>query len=171
MEAKLYNLRNGYGFTHTLYDYLVFNRIKAILGGRVRIMFTGSAPMNPDVQDYLKIAFGCELNEGFGMSEGGAINRYVGDPVPGHVGGPGKNCKLRLRDLPEMNYLHTNDPPTGEIMVWGTSTVTKGYFRDPVKTAEAISADGWLATGDVGMLLPHGGVKIIDRAKNIFKLS
>lgn len=68
-----------------------------------------------------------------------------------------------------MGYLSTNDPPTGEVCLWGPS-ITKGYFKNPEKTAEAFHGD-WLLSGDVGMIHPNGAIKIIDRAKNIFKLS
>lgn len=79
------------------------------------------------------------------------------------------NVKLRLKDIPDMNYLSTDKPPRGEICFWGPS-ITKGYFRNEVKTKEAFHGD-WLMSGDVGMFLPNGSVKIIDRAKHIFKLS
>jgi len=55
-------------------------------------------------------------------------------------------------------------------MMWGPS-IMKGYFKNPEKTAEALTSDGWLMSGDVGAILPNGALKIIDRAKNIFKLS
>merc|ERR1711918_217778 len=55
-------------------------------------------------------------------------------------------------------------------MLWGPS-IMRDTFKNPEKTAEAFSPDGWLYSGDVGMVLPNGAVKIIDRAKNIFKLS
>lgn len=63
-----------------------------------------------------------------------------------------------------------NPMPRGEICYKGWNCF-KGYFRNPAATAEAIDSQGWVHTGDVGTILPHGGVKIIDRKKNIFKLS
>ena len=68
-----------------------------------------------------------------------------------------------------MNYMSTSDPPQGEVCFWGPSMM-KGYFKNPDKTAEAFHND-WLLSGDVGTIFPNGNLKIIDRAKNIFKLS
>ena len=65
--------------------------------------------------------------------------------------------------------MHTNDIPTGEVYFFGSS-IMKGYYKNEEKTNECIF-DGWLASGDVGAVLPNGALKIIDRAKNIFKLS
>lgn len=72
--------------------------------------------------------------------------------------------------MPELGYLASDNPPRGEIQFQGAN-VFSGYFKNPERTREAFSEDGWLNSGDVGMVLPNGAIKIIDRAKNIFKLS
>lgn len=95
------------------------------------------------------------------------------DSESGHVGGPQGNVKIKLKDIPEMGYLSTNPEPTGECILYGSSVMT-GYYKNPEKTAEAFDGppeNGWLKTGDVVKVFPNGSIKIIDRAKNIFKLS
>ena len=125
VDTKLQNLKAGYGFHHALWDRIIFNKMKAILGGKVRIMVTGSAPISGDVLDFLKICFSAPIFEGYGMTETSASGTltYGDDPISGHVGGPIQNVKIRLRDIPEMNYLGSADPPKGEIEFWGTSVM------------------------------------------------
>ncbi len=79
-------------------------------------------------------------------------------------------------DVPEMNYLSTDldtegrSTPRGEVCLRGPG-IFMGYYKDDAKTREAIDNNCWLHTGDVGVILPNGALKIIDRSKNIFKLS
>lgn len=136
-------------------------------------MVTGSAPMEKDVMDFLKICFCAPIVEAYGLTETTGVTTLVDnrDRITGHVGGPIDCCKIRLKDIPEMSYLSTDKPyPRGEICVKGPN-IFQGYYKRPDKTAEAFDEEGWFRTGDVGQVFPNGTVKIIDRSKNIFKLS
>uniref|UniRef100_A0A0D9XWV0 Long-chain-fatty-acid--CoA ligase n=1 Tax=Leersia perrieri TaxID=77586 RepID=A0A0D9XWV0_9ORYZ len=156
-----------------MWDKLVFNKIKARLGGRVRIMTSGASPLSAAVMEFLRICFGGEVLEGYGMTETSCIITAMnsGDRSIGHVGSPNPSCEVKLVDVPEMNYTSEDQPyPRGEICVRGP-TIFCGYYKDEVQTREAIDEDGWLHTGDIGLWLPGGRLKIIDRKKNIFKLA
>lgn len=172
VNTKLHYLKNGAHYSHSLWDNLVFNKFKALIGGNVRVMVTGSAPINPDVLSFLKICFCSPIHEGYGQTESSAASCITSafDPEAGHVGGPLSCIRIRLRDIPEMQYLSTDPNPRGEICYQGNS-IFQGYFKNEEKTKEALSDDKWLASGDVGMVFPNGSIKIIDRAKNIFKLA
>ena len=90
LDSKLANLHADGSVTHGFYDRLVFNKAKAILGGNVRIMVTGSAPIAADVLDFLKVCFCCKIIEGYGMTEsgGGSFLTMPNESRSGHVGGP-----------------------------------------------------------------------------------
>mmetsp|Transcript_3603 Transcript_3603/g.2352 ORF Transcript_3603/g.2352 Transcript_3603/m.2352 type:complete len:137 (-) Transcript_3603:474-884(-) len=136
-------------------------------------MVTASAPIDTAVLEFLKICFGAPIIEAYGLTESGGATTgtWINDNVSGHVGGPGRTSKLRLRDVPDMNYFSTDKPyPRGEVCI-KSSGVFNGYYKKKEKTEEAFDEDGWFLTGDVGMIMPNGSLKIIDRAKNIFKLS
>ncbi|RKP08894.1 hypothetical protein THASP1DRAFT_14984 [Thamnocephalis sphaerospora] len=171
-KQKLQNLERNVNY-HWLWDRLVFGAVRSKLGGRVKHMLTGSAPIAPDVVDFLRVCFSADVYEGYGQTENAAglslTFRY--DCQSGHVGVPFPCCEVKLLDLPEMNYTSTDKPyPRGEICVRGNQ-VFREYYRLPEKTAETLDADGWCRTGDVGMWDERGRLKIIDRAKNIFKLA
>ncbi|CAI0460062.1 unnamed protein product [Linum tenue] len=156
-----------------MWDRLVFNKIKAKLGGRVRLMGSGASPLSPDVMDFLRVCFGCQVLEGYGMTETSCIISIMdeGDYLSGHVGSPNPACEVKLVDVPEMNYTSQDQPyPRGEICARGP-TIFQGYYKDQTQTREVIDEDGWLHTGDIGLWLDGGRLKIIDRKKNIFKLA
>ncbi|TMW67687.1 hypothetical protein Poli38472_011307 [Pythium oligandrum] len=170
--AKKKNLAQGY-IHHAFWDALVFNKIKQLMGGKVRLMMNGSAPISQDCKEFLQIVFGCPVIEGYGMTETCAIiGLSTTQFAPGtHVGLPIPGLEVCLFNVPEMNYTAEDKPcPRGEICVRGPN-VFKGYYKDPEKTAEAVDADGWLHTGDIAKWNPDGTLAIIDRKKNIFKLS
>jgi long-chain acyl-CoA synthetase len=84
--------------------------------------------------------------------------------------------EFKLVDVPEMQYLSTDTDPNGNPMPRGEVCyrgpgVFPGYFNDAERTKEAIDSDGWLHFGDIAMILPNGGLKVIDRKKNLFKLA
>ncbi|XP_024926150.2 long chain acyl-CoA synthetase 7, peroxisomal isoform X2 [Ziziphus jujuba] len=156
-----------------IWDRLVFNKIRDKLGGRVRFLGSGASPLSPDVMDFLRVCFGCQVLEGYGMTETSCIISIMdeGDNLSGHVGSPNTACEIKLVDVPEMNYTSEDQPyPRGEICVRGP-IIFQGYYKNEVQTREVLDDDGWLHTGDIGLWLPGGRLKIIDRKKNIFKLA
>lgn len=90
IQSKVSYYHRGKGLTHIAYDNMIFNKMKYILGGKVRMMITGSAPISSDVLDFLKVCFSCPIVEGYGLTEtmGSSTMTYLNDPHSGHVGGP-----------------------------------------------------------------------------------
>ena len=180
INQKLSNF-NQYGvLKHVIWDPLVLKPIREILGGRLRFMLVGSAPMDPEVMNFLRVALSSEIVEGYGQTENcaGMVISHSWDNVCGHIGGPGYCNEIKLKDVPDLDYHSTDkDPetgawrPRGEICVRGPA-LFKGYLNDEENTNLAVDKEGWFHSGDVGMILPEHGnaIKIIDRVKNIFKL-
>jgi len=136
-------------------------------------MLTASAPIDKEVFDFIRVVFCCPMLEGYGLTEsaGGACVTDKDDPVSGHVGGPTEYVRFRLKDLPEMDYRITDKPyPRGEVCMKGP-IIFDGYYKREDKTRECFDSEGWFMTGDVAVIYPNGSLKIIDRSKNIFKLS
>jgi len=122
---------------------------------RARYCVTGAAPISPELVKWY-MALGVPMLEVWGMTE--TCGASTGVPAkhikPGSIGPAASYNEVRL------------DPATGEILVRGTN-VFMGYLNLPEKTAEAIDADGWLHTGDVGLMDADGFFRIIDRMKDI----
>ena len=154
------------------WDWLVFSKLRARLGGRVHHMISGASPLSPDVMAFLRVCFSDGVFQGYGLSEVGIVAVTAkDDPTLGHVGPPMPCVEMKLADIPDMDYLHSDRPyPRGEICIRGP-TVFQGYYKDEEKNKECFDADGWFHTGDVGCWLPGGKLKIIDRKKNLFKLA
>lgn len=169
-KRKEAELRSGIIRKDSLWDKLIFQKVQDSLGGRVRLMITGAAPVSPTVLTFLRAALGCQFYEGYGQTEctAGCSLTIPGDWTAGHVGAPMPCNYLKLVDVEEMNYFAAKGE--GEVCVKG-SNVFQGYLKDDEKTADALDKDGWLHTGDVGKWLPNGTLKIIDRKKHIFKLA
>ncbi|XP_071384615.1 long-chain-fatty-acid--CoA ligase 1-like isoform X2 [Centroberyx affinis] len=169
-RRKEAELMSGIVRRDSIWDRLIFRKVQASLGGHVRLMITGAAPISPTVLTFLRAALGCQFYEGYGQTEctAGCTMTMPGDWSAGHVGAPLPCNTVKLVDVAEMNYLAANGE--GEVCVKGPN-VFQGYLKDPEKTEETIDADGWVHTGDIGKWLPNGTLKIVDRKKHIFKLA
>jgi long-chain acyl-CoA synthetase len=178
LSSKLDTLEKDGTFTHAIWDKVVFSKMKNALGGHCRILLTASAPISAEILNFLKVCFSCPVFEGYGQTVNCACATLTGayDTVIGHVGGPNAAVEIKLVDVAELNYLTTDKDeegkpkPRGEICLRGP-IVFKGYFNDPENTAKALDNEGWLHSGDIGTILPGGRLKILDRVKNILKLS
>ena len=121
-------------------DRLVFHKIRARTGGRVRYFVSGGAPLSREIGEFF-YAMGMLILEGYGLTETApllTINRPE-DFKFGTVGKPVAETQIRI------------DPATGEILARGPQ-VMKGYLNEPEETAKVIDADGWFHTGDIGEL-------------------
>ena len=110
--AKKANYDASGTITHPLWDRLLFSKVSAVLGGRVRLMVSGSAPISPDVLEFLRLAFSCPVVEGYGSTEScaGTTITVADDRTAGHVGCPVPCQEIKLVDVPEMGY-HATDKP------------------------------------------------------------
>mmetsp|Transcript_3518 Transcript_3518/g.5348 ORF Transcript_3518/g.5348 Transcript_3518/m.5348 type:complete len:683 (+) Transcript_3518:179-2227(+) len=171
LSAQTYWVKEG--LRSWLLDQLLFSKMQSSLGGRIRIMATGGAPMPAYLMDFLKVVFGCPIIQGYGMTENAAacIATPIGYPISGPIGCPLGSNEFKLVSVEEMGYtVHDKPFPRGEVCIFGAN-VFQGYWKLPEETERTLSKDGWLLTGDIGRLEADGALTIIDRKKNIFKLS
>jgi len=152
-------------------DAVVFKKVKEATGGRLKFALSGGAPISKDTQEFLQTALVTML-QGYGMTESAAMCAILPPEYlqQGVAGVPVPCAEIKLVDVKDMNYTSKNTPPQGEIYLRGPS-ITKGYFKREDLTKEAISDDGWLMTGDIGQWNADGTLSIIDRKKNLVKLS
>ncbi|KAF3792707.1 Long chain acyl-CoA synthetase 9 [Nymphaea thermarum] len=166
----------AWGLEKMLWNLLVFRKVQAVLGGRVRFLLSGGAPLSGDTQRFINICLGSPIGQGYGLTEtcaGGTFSEYDDSSV-GRVGAPLPCSFIKLVDWPEGNYLTRDSPmPRGEIVIGGPN-VTLGYFKNKEKTDEVYKVDErgmrWFYSGDIGQFHPDGCLEIIDRKKDIVKL-
>ena len=174
IQYKLKCINNG-EITPIL-DRLIFRSIRALIGGRVRAIMSGGAPLAPDTHDYLKSVLGCPILQGYGLTETSACASIMrmDENATGTVGAPVQGVNIQLVNWEEGNYRVTDKPfPRGEIMIGG-GNIAASYYKLPDKTSEEFydDSDGrrWFRTGDIGQFDQHGTLKIIDRKKDLVKL-
>ena len=137
----------------------------------LRLGFVAAAPSSADLQDRGQDALGCPLIQGYGMTELSPITHldFVRPPgrSAGSVGFPLPDTETRVVDV-EDGVTDVDIGEEGELLVRGPQ-VMKGYFDDPDATAETITADGWLHTGDIVKTNSEGRLWITDRKKELIK--
>jgi long-chain acyl-CoA synthetase len=147
-----------------LADALIFRKVRARLGGRLRFAVSGSAALSKEVAEFVD-ALGIDVYEGYGLSEASPV---VSTNSPGHqrIGSVG-------RALPSVRIAidtdATGDPENGEIIIYGDN-VMQGYHNRPEESVQAFTADRGLRTGDMGRLDKDGYLYITGRIKEQYKL-
>ncbi|KAL5167997.1 Long chain acyl-CoA synthetase 4 [Glycine soja] len=156
---KLNNMKKGlrHGEASPLLDKIVFDKVKQGLGGRVRLILSGAAPLSAHVEGLTETCAGTFVS----LPNEIEMLGTVGPLVP--------NVDVCLESVPDMGYNALATTPRGEICLKG-KTLFAGYYKCEDLTKEVL-IDEWFHTGDIGEWQPNGSMKIIDRKKNIFKLS
>jgi long-chain acyl-CoA synthetase len=153
-----------------VFDSIVFNKVRQLMGGRVRFLMNGASGISSETRHFLSMVV-APMITGYGLTETcacGALGsplQYTSDaigPIPASL-------EIKLVSLPDMGYLTTTTPPQGEIYIKG-GAILRGYWKNEEETSKAMTADGWFKTGDIGEFDANGHLKVIDRAKNLIKL-
>ncbi|KAJ3354843.1 long-chain fatty acid-CoA ligase [Entophlyctis luteolus] len=171
--VKLQLMYWGLGFLAMPLDALVFSKIKEQVGGRMKMALSGGAPMPRKTQEFLSVTAVSVVN-GYGMTECTAVvalQELQSKLRVGITGTIASSIEMKLVDVDDTEYKSTNKPkPQGEVWVRGPS-IMRGYFKQEALTKEVMTEDGWLMTGDIGEVNQDGTITLIDRKKNLVKLS
>ena len=158
---------------------MVFKKIKENFGNRIRTVLCASAPLRKDLADDFKVFLGVPVIEGLGMTEvsGSPFCTNYNDYTNFTAGGVNGGARMIIKSVPDLGYsikdvIDGVNCPAGEICLKGP-VVFHGYYKNDNETQKAFDENGYFHTGDIGRLYPNygNGLKIVDRVKEIFKLS
>jgi fatty acid CoA ligase FadD9 len=145
-------------------EQVLTERRQSLLGGRQVLAMTGSAPISPELKDWVQNFTGLDLLEGYGSTEAGGVM------VSGHLQRP-PVTDYKLIDVPELGYLLTDRPyPRGELLI-KTADMIPGYYKRPEVTAGVFDEDGYYRTGDIMAELGPDHLQYLDRRNNVLKLA
>lgn len=145
---------------------LIFKKTSIVIGGRVRAILSGGAPLSVDTQLFMNICFCCPVGQGYGLTEtcGAGTIHHNSDRNTGRVGAPLRCNEILLVNWEEGGYTTSDKPnPRGEVWIGG-GNVAQGYYKNPQKTKEEfhnINGTRYFSTGDIGEFDPDGCLKII----------
>lgn len=163
------------GFHTPLIDFVICRKINAMLGGKVKLIACGGAPLSPETHEFIQAMLNVNIVQGYGLTEttASATLMDIHDLDSCVAGAPLKDVLIRLVDWEEGNYRVTDKPlPRGEVVIGG-DCVTAGYYKKPDQTVECYRQENgrrWFYTGDIGEMQANGNLKIIDRKKDLVKL-
>lgn len=156
---------------YSLLNEILLSKFHDALGGRLRLIVNGGAPVQPEVFEFLCAAITPNIIQGYGLTETSAGVAVQQIPATnGFTCGPcGLSCEICMRPVPNTDYDAFGEFPCGELLVRGP-IVFKGYYKQDELTKESILPGGWFATGDIVRLTKDYELQIIDRAKYLVKL-
>eukprot|EP00928_Gymnodinium_smaydae_P030282 TRINITY_DN22560_c0_g3_i1.p1 TRINITY_DN22560_c0_g3~~TRINITY_DN22560_c0_g3_i1.p1 ORF type:complete len:720 (-),score=92.91 TRINITY_DN22560_c0_g3_i1:373-2490(-) len=196
LGKKLFNMGLKSGHRHfsrgqvganRLLNGIVFKKVQKLVGGRLKAVITGSAPLSPEIQKYIQTVLDVPVRQGYGLTEtcAGSCVAFWGDNDVSSVGPPTVSAVIRLADWPEGNYMNSDKDKDGigvrrgEVLIGGPS-VSRGYFindRRPNEELRKRNEEDWVdisgtrffRTGDIGQINKNGTLQIIDRKKDLWK--
>ena len=174
-----------YRISNTLLEKTLFKSIREELGGRVRLMISGTALIESKILDFMKVCFCCNVIEQYGLTETTACISFTKqyDKTLGHIGGPITCGEICVNRVPHLEYISdvVNNVVKGELLYRGDN-VFQGYYSgtdescgneyqiDYNLTNNVLDKDGWFHTGDFVEILNNGAIRLIGRISNIIKL-
>lgn len=163
------------GFDTPLLNKTLFRRIRYFLGGRVRTLLSGGAPLSSDTHLLCSTCLSMPIMQGYGLTETASCATVTNkrDRTTARAGAPLMDTDIKLVNWEEGNYRVEDKPnPRGEIHVGGDN-VAVGYFKNEAETTENFYEENgrrWFKTGDIGEFDSDGVLRIIDRKKDLVKL-